>query len=79
MSAFIIIVDNDLNNFTLSEYKSIRVGSIYIAVGGERTGRQGRVERRHLRSNIRYFVEKSTITIISNYIRLGIYLHLKTD
>lgn len=75
MSAFIIIVDNDLNNFIPSQYKSIGVGSIYIAVGGDRTGRHGRVQCRHLRSNIRYIIEESTVTIISNYTGLG-YIYI---
>ena len=66
MSSFIIVVDNDLNDFTFLEEESIRVHSVYLTVYGERTRRHDRVECRHLWANIRDVVEEGTRIKVSD-------------
>lgn len=67
MSAWIIVVEDDLNNFALFKDKRIRVGSVDLAVGGQRTGRHDRVQCRYLGANKRDVVEKGTRTMVRDH------------
>lgn len=72
MFAFIIVVEDDLNDFTFLEDEGVRVGAIDLAVGGQRTGRHDRVKCRNLRANIRDVVEEGTITMVRGHTELDI-------
>lgn len=67
MFAFVIVVEDNLNDFTFLEDEGVRVGAVDLAVGGQRSGRHDRVKCRHLGANIRYVVEKGTRIMVRGH------------
>ena len=70
MSARIVVVEDELDDVPFLEDYRVGVDAVYLGVGGRRTGRQNRVKRGHLWSNVRDVVEEGTRSYVR---RLNIF------
>jgi hypothetical protein len=64
----VVVIQDDLYDFTGFEHDLIGVGAIDCCVRGIGTCRENSVERRHFRSYVCYVIEKSTIVVLVKYI-----------
>lgn len=60
----VVVVQDDLYDFTGFEHDLVGVGAIDCCVRSIRTCRQNSVERRHFRSYVCYVIEESTIVML---------------